>query len=38
VINRDRKKDADETFFVDLSGAINALLLEDQGRGTIVND
>jgi hypothetical protein len=38
VINRDRKKDADETFFVGLSGAINALLLDDQGRGTIVND
>src|SRR5262249_43721630 len=38
VINRERKKDADETFFVDLSGAINALLLDDQGQGTIVND
>jgi hypothetical protein len=38
VINRERKKDADETFFVDLSGAINALLLDDQGRGTIVTD
>jgi hypothetical protein len=38
VINPDRKKDADETFFVDLSGAVNALLLDDQGLGTIVND
>jgi hypothetical protein len=37
VINRDRKKDADETFFVDLSGAINTLLLDDEGLGTIVN-
>jgi hypothetical protein len=38
VINPDRKEDADETFFVDLSGAINALLLDDEGLGTIVND
>jgi hypothetical protein len=37
VINSDRKEDADETFFIDLSGAINALLLEDQGLGTIVS-
>jgi hypothetical protein len=37
VINPDRRKDADKTFFVDLSGAINALLLDDEGLGTIVN-
>jgi hypothetical protein len=35
VINRRRKKDA-ETFLVDLSGAINALLLDEEGLGTIV--
>lgn len=38
VINPDRKKDADETFFVDLSGAVNALLLEEQGLGIILSD
>jgi hypothetical protein len=36
VINPARKKDADETFFVDLGGAINALLLDDRGLRTIV--
>jgi hypothetical protein len=38
VVNPDRKKDADETFFVDLSGAVNALLLDDQGLGIILSD
>ena len=38
VINRNRKKDTDETFFVDLSGAVNALLLDDQGLGIILSD
>ena len=38
VVNPDRKKDADETFFVDLSGAVNALLLDDQGLGVILSD
>src|SRR5439155_9316068 len=30
VVNPDMNKDADETFFVDLSGAVNALRLDDQ--------
>jgi hypothetical protein len=38
VINPDRKKDADETFFVDLTRAVNALLLDDQGLGIILSD
>ena len=38
VVNPDRKKDADETFFVDISGAVNALLLDDQGLGIILSD
>jgi hypothetical protein len=38
VVNPDRKKDADETFFVDLSGAVNALLVDDQGLGIILSD
>jgi predicted peroxiredoxin len=38
VVNPDKKKDVDETFFVDLSGAVNALLLDDQGLGIILSD
>jgi hypothetical protein len=38
VIDPDNKKDADETFFVDLSGAVNALVLDDQGLGLILSD
>jgi hypothetical protein len=38
VINPDRREDADEMFFVDLSGAVNALLVDDQGLGTILSD
>jgi Calx-beta domain/Bacterial virulence factor lipase N-terminal len=38
VVNRDRKKEADDAFFIDLSGAVNALLLDDQGLGIILND
>jgi len=34
----DTKKEADETFFVNLSGATNALILDGQGLGTILND
>jgi hypothetical protein len=34
VINPDRKNDADETFFVDLSGAVNALLVNDHGSAS----
>jgi hypothetical protein len=38
VINPDRHKDANEMFFVELSGAVNALLLDDQGLGIILSD
>jgi hypothetical protein len=38
VVNPDMNKDADETFFVDLRGAINALLIDDQGLGIILSD
>jgi hypothetical protein len=38
VVNPDMMKDSDETFFVDLSGAVNALLLDDQGLGIILSD
>jgi len=38
VVNPDRKTDEDETFFVDLSGAVNALLVDDQGLGIILSD
>jgi hypothetical protein len=34
----DRKKEANETFFLNLSGALNALLADSQGLGTILND
>jgi hypothetical protein len=37
-VNGDRKKEDDETFFVNLSGEVNALLLGRQGLGTILND
>jgi hypothetical protein len=39
VINGDEIDEFDEDFFVDLSNAsVNALLLDNQGMGTIVND
>jgi len=38
VVKGDRKREADETFFVNLSGAVGALLLDGQGKGTIRND
>jgi hypothetical protein len=37
-VNGDKKKEADETFFVNLSGAVNALVVDGQGLGTILND
>jgi hypothetical protein len=37
-IKGDKKKEADETFFVNLSGAANATMLDGQGLGTILND
>lgn len=37
-VRGDRKIEANETFFVNLSGAINAEILDGQGLGTILND
>jgi hypothetical protein len=37
-VKPNRKKETDETFFIDLSGAVNALLLDDQGLGIILSD
>ncbi len=37
-VTGDRKAEADETFFVKLSGAVNAFLVDDSGLATIVND
>lgn len=38
VVNGDRKREANETFFVNLSDVVGALLQDDQGVGTILND
>ena len=37
-VNGDIKWETDEDFFVDLSGPVNAVLGDNQGEGTIVND
>jgi len=38
AVKGDRKKEANETFFMNLSGAVNALIADSQGLGTILND
>jgi uncharacterized delta-60 repeat protein len=39
TVNGDKKKESDETFFVNLSGnSGNSLLVDSQGIGTILND
>ena len=38
VINGDTIVEADETFFLNLSDAKNALLVDNQGMATIIND
>jgi uncharacterized repeat protein (TIGR01451 family) len=38
TINGDTLVEPDETFFVDLSGATNAIITDAQGQGTITND
>jgi Calx-beta domain/FG-GAP-like repeat len=38
AVKGDSKMEADETFTVNLSGAMNALLLDASGLGTILND
>ena len=37
-VKGDSKREADETFFVDLTGAVNALFTKKRGVGTIGND
>ena len=37
-VKGDRKKEANETFFLNLSGVLNAAILDGQGLGTILND
>lgn len=38
VVNGDATDEADETFFLNLSGAVNANIQDNQGVGTILND
>jgi hypothetical protein len=38
TVNGDRKHETGETFTVDLSGAVNASITDNQGVGTITND
>ena len=38
VVNGDTTFEPDETFFVNLSGAVNASIADNQGFGTITND
>jgi hypothetical protein len=39
IVIKDKNKEPDETFFVNLSGASsNALISDEQGIGTILND
>src|SRR5439155_530826 len=38
TVNGDTKSEADETFFVQLTGPTNATIRHGQGQGTIVND
>ncbi len=38
LVKGDKKKEANETFFVNLSTALNAVIADGQGLGTILND
>ncbi len=38
TVNGDTLSEANETFFVNLSGAVGATILDGQGQGTITND
>jgi Calx-beta domain/Domain of unknown function DUF11/Bacterial Ig domain/Domain of unknown function (DUF4214) len=38
LVNGDAKAEADENFFVNLSGAVNATISDSQGLGTIVSE
>ena len=37
-VKGDRKREGNETFFIDLSRAVNALITRKRGVGTIFND
>ena len=37
-VKGDRKREADETFFVDLMNPVNAVIADGRGTGTIRND
>jgi probable HAF family extracellular repeat protein len=38
VVLGDRRREANETFFVNLTNVVGALLVDGQGKGTILND
>jgi hypothetical protein len=38
LVNGDKTKEGDETFYVNLSNAVSALIMDGQGAGTILND
>jgi hypothetical protein len=38
TVNGDKQKEANETFFVNLSGAVGGEIIDDQGLGTILTD
>jgi hypothetical protein len=38
VVKGDRKRESNETFFVNLSSAVGAFILDNRGVGTILND
>jgi hypothetical protein len=38
LVNGDKTKESDETFYVNLSNAVSALIMDSQGAGTILND
>ena len=38
IVYGDKKKEADETFFLDLSGAVGGFITKARGAGTILDD
>jgi probable HAF family extracellular repeat protein len=38
LVNADKKKELNETFFVNLTGAVGGFILDGQGTGTILDD
>jgi len=38
LVTGDKKRESDETFFINLTGALGALIFDGQGVGTILND